>query len=204
MTTTTVQPMEPDNNYYSYRNKKKTKDVVPILYLDNGLTIYTEDKAQFMYNNKGDTNNFNNGKMNDFIKKFSDPNMEQTPAEKESNKLEAIIVDFKLRPMQSVDTDPLVLLTVNPNSKLLKLNNKKSNDSLNKNEIKELIDIGNSFTFCPDAKTPKCLLGFTLKTDEKGCSIGVCNEKSIGTFLIDLVLVLLLIGIVYLIYRHFK
>ena len=45
----TVQPMEIENNFYSYRDKKRTEEVFPILYIDNGLTIYSNGDKRFLY-----------------------------------------------------------------------------------------------------------------------------------------------------------
>jgi hypothetical protein len=201
MTTTTVQPMEKDNNYYSFRDKKKTQEVVPILYLDNGLTIYTDEKSRSLYNNKDNTDNISQEKMNRMVKKYGKNNLPKTKAELEVNKLDALIVDFKKN-----KNEINVLLTANPDYKLPHLN--KHKDTLNNEEVNELIDIGNSYTYCPDIETPKCLLGFSLKTDELECSYAVCNEKRIGTLLIDVLLVVIILAIMYIsykgLYRHFK
>jgi hypothetical protein len=201
MTTTTVHPMEKDNNYYSFRDKKKTEEVVPILYLDNGLTIYTDEKSHSLYNNRDNTDNISLEKMKRMVKKYGINNLPKTNSELEVNKLNALIVDFK---KNKKGTN--VILTTNPNYKLPSLN--KHKDTLNNEEVNELIDIGNSYTYCPDIETPKCLLGFSLKTDKLECSYAVCNEKRIGTLLIDVLLVVIVLAIMYIsykgLYRHFK
>tara|TARA_B110000879_G_C11169860_1_gene513047 strand:+ start:2072 stop:2680 length:609 start_codon:yes stop_codon:yes gene_type:complete len=201
MTTTTVQPMEKDNNYYIFRDKKKTEEVLPILYLDNGLTIYTDKTSHSFYNNKENTDNISPEKMNRMVKKYGRNNIPKTKAELEVSKLDALIVDFKKNKKGTK-----VILTANPDYKLPHLN--KHKDTLNKEEVNELIDIGNSYTYCPDIETPKCLLGFSLKTDELECSYAVCNEKRIGTLLIDVLLISIGLAIIYIsykgLYRHFK
>ena len=62
--------MSDNNNFYSYRNKKKVKNVVPILYLDNGLTIYMNqaNNKKFFYNNKENKENDDMVAINKFSK----------------------------------------------------------------------------------------------------------------------------------------
>lgn len=73
--------MSDNNNFYSYRNKKKGKNVVPILYLDNGLTIYMNqaNNKKFFYNNKENKENDDMvaiNKFSKFVNKYKDENME--------------------------------------------------------------------------------------------------------------------------------
>ena len=91
----TVHPMEIENNYYSYRDTQKKDDVYPVLYLDNGLTLYTDEKNKFLYDNKEDTDIISENKIGNLIKKFSKKRTEKTEAEKKIEKLEHILIDFE-------------------------------------------------------------------------------------------------------------
>ena len=91
----TVHPMEIENNYYSYRDTQKKDDVYPVLYLDNGLTLYTDEKNKFLYDNKEDKGIISENKIGNLIKKFSKKRTEKTEAEKKIEKLEHILVDFE-------------------------------------------------------------------------------------------------------------
>ena len=185
-----VQPMEIENNYYSYRDKKRTEDVFPILYLDNGLTIYSNGDKRFLYDNKKDTEEISQQQMENSMKNFREDTelREKTEAEKDIEKLESIFVDFETK-----NNKTKVTLMANPsNPKLPNLNN---------NEIDSLIGIGNSDNGCPDIVTPKCLLGFSLKTDIEYCPYTICNEKVLLNIVLDAVLVIVFISIVYLLYK---
>ena len=105
----TVQPMEIDNNYYSYRDKKREGDVYPILYLDNGLTIYSDKENRIIYDNKENTNLISETKIDNFAKKYSQERTNKTEAEKQINNLEHILIDFEKN-----KGHPKVTVMVNP------------------------------------------------------------------------------------------
>lgn len=69
-----------NNNFYSYRDKLKTNDIQPILYLDNGLTLYMNkldtNRDKFMYNNKNNSNVIESEKTKKFLNKYSDKDMD--------------------------------------------------------------------------------------------------------------------------------
>ena len=194
----TVQPMEIDNNYYSYRDKIRDDKVYPILYLDNGLTIYSDEENRILYDNKENKNDISKTKIDNFAKKYSKKRTTKTEAEKQIDKLEHILVDFE----KNKKGKPIVNVMVNPDAPKLPQHSVKTN--LNTNELNNLIDIGNSNNGCPEIDTPKCFLGFSLKYNNNQCPYTLCYEKIALNIILDIGLLAIAIAIVYFLYRLFK
>tara|TARA_B110000238_G_C16133673_1_gene442618 strand:- start:2760 stop:3458 length:699 start_codon:yes stop_codon:yes gene_type:complete len=194
----TVKPND-EKDFYSYRDKIKSPDIQPILYLDNGLTLYNEKTDsisgynKLMYDNKIDTKTISEEKSKKFLDKYDNKNMKHYNFNKDymhDNTNESLNNKeiFKLtKEMKNNNNYILKFLTDikgNHNVTIKILDNEK--DELSENEIQSLSnldDIESEQDFYdleePDdiAKCPK----FKKKTCWMGHNLLYFNKDKIGT-----------------------